>query len=121
VLVIEDLNDSADSLALLLRLHGYDVELARTGLVAVEVALAWLPDVVLLDRPGYAVAGHLRADPRLAGVPVIAVTGDVGAAVCRRLAAAGIAIRLTKPVEPQELLNLLERIQRLSPQRALVR
>jgi CheY-like chemotaxis protein len=115
VLVVEDVADGSDSLAVLLRWHGYLVELVRTGRVAVEVALRWRPDVVLIDRPGYAIAEHLGADPRLCSALFIAVTGDASTADLQCLAAAGIPIRLAKPIDPNELLRLLERVQRFRP------
>ena len=68
VLVVEDNVDTGDSLSLLLRLHGHDVQLARTGPTALEMASASRPDVVLLDiglpgMDGYQVARHLRERP----------------------------------------------------------
>jgi CheY-like chemotaxis protein len=119
VLIVEDLEDAAETLAMLLRLAGYEVELARTGRAALELAPVWLPDVVLLDLKlpdlhGYQVAERLRADPRLAGVPLVAVTGFARPADFRRSAAAGLTLHLVKPVDPDELLSVLEDIQRLS-------
>jgi CheY-like chemotaxis protein len=115
VLVVEDLEDAADTLALLLRLAGYDVALARSGLDALKVAPLWQPQVVLLDLKlpdlhGYQVAERLRADPRLAGIPLIAVTGYARPADFRRSAAAGLDLHLVKPVDPKELLDILEHI-----------
>jgi CheY-like chemotaxis protein len=49
VLVVEDYEDAADSLATLLRLHGYRVTVARTGGAALELAADDPPDVALLD------------------------------------------------------------------------
>ena len=49
VLVVEDNVDAADSLSMLLRLHGHEVQIARTGPTALEMASASRPDVVLLD------------------------------------------------------------------------
>ena len=68
VLVVEDNVDAADSFSLLLRLYGHEVQLARTGPTALEMAPAFRPDVVLLDiglpgMDGYQVAKRLRAKP----------------------------------------------------------
>jgi hypothetical protein len=68
VLVVEDNVDAADSLGLVLRLYGHEVQVARTGPTALEMAAAFRPDLVLLDiglpgMDGYQVAGHLRAMP----------------------------------------------------------
>jgi CheY-like chemotaxis protein len=125
VLIVEDLEDAANSLAMLLRLSGYPVALARTGLAAIELAVTWMPDVVLLDLKlpdlhGYQVAERLRASPRQVKVPILAVTGYASAADFRRSAAAGLALHLVKPVDPDELLNHLERIHWLSSQQVPV-
>ena len=61
VLVVEDNVDAADSLSMLLRLYGHDVQVARTGPSALETASAFRPEVVLLDiglpgMDGYQVA-----------------------------------------------------------------
>ncbi len=73
VLVVEDNVDAADSLSLLLRLYGHEVQVARTGPTALEMASASRPDVVLLDiglpgMDGYQVARRLRQKPEFKNV-----------------------------------------------------
>src|SRR6185436_13424361 len=80
VLVVEDNVDAADSLSMLLRLYGHDVQVARTGPSALEMASASRPDVVLLDiglpgMDGYQVAKRLRQRPELKDVMLCALTG----------------------------------------------
>src|SRR4029079_17198834 len=80
VLVVEDNIDAADSLSLLLRLHGHEVQLARTGVTTLEVAATFKPDVVLLDIglpdiDGYQVAKRLRQLPDFKDVTICALTG----------------------------------------------
>src|SRR5207342_1934623 len=80
ILLAEDDVDSADSLSLLLRLYGHDVQVARTGPTAVEMASASRPDVVLLDiglpgMDGYQVARRLREKPEFKRVTLCALTG----------------------------------------------
>ncbi len=80
ILVVEDNVDSADSLSLLLRLYAHDVQVARTGPTALEMASAFGPDLVLLDiglpgMDGYEVARHLREKPELKTVTLCALTG----------------------------------------------
>ncbi len=67
ILVVDDNRDSAESLAMLLRLFGYDVRTAQDGRLALEVAAAYRPGVVLLDiglpsLDGLEVCRRLRAD-----------------------------------------------------------
>src|SRR5581483_11620756 len=80
VLVIEDNRDGADSLAVLLRLFGFDARVAYGGAEGVAAAKADPPAVVLCDlalpgMDGYAVAAALRADPATAGARLVAVSG----------------------------------------------
>jgi two-component system CheB/CheR fusion protein len=81
VLVVEDSRDTADSLALLLRLWGHRSAVAYTGESALEVATTFRPDVVLLDigLPGIngcEVAWRLRQLPGLARCRLMALTGN---------------------------------------------
>jgi PAS domain S-box-containing protein len=80
VLVVEDNVDAADSLSLLLRLYGHEVQLARTGPAALEIAATSRPDVVLVDiglpgMDGVQVAKRLREKPEFKDVIICAVTG----------------------------------------------
>jgi CheY-like chemotaxis protein len=66
VLIIEDNDDLADSMAMLLRMQGYRVDVARSGDEGLAAAIAARPDAILLDigmpkMHGYAVASRLRA------------------------------------------------------------
>ena len=79
VLVVENNIDSGDSLCLLLRLYGHEALLARSGQTALDIAAKFLPDMVLLDiglpgMDGFEVAERMRADPRLAGATLCALT-----------------------------------------------
>src|SRR4029078_4943325 len=80
ILVVEDNVDAADSLSLLLRLYGHEVQVARTGSTALEMASASRPDLVLLDiglpgMDGYQVVKHLREMPDFQNVTMCALTG----------------------------------------------
>ena len=97
VLVVEDNVDAADSLSMLLRLYGHDVQVARTGPTALEMASAFRPDVVLLDiglpgMDGYQVARHLRERPEFKDVTMCALTGYTPSEG-RPPASAGIGVR----------------------------
>src|SRR4051812_35310822 len=80
ILVVDDSADGADSMALLLKLWGHDVEVCYGGPKALEAALGCKPRVVLLDvgMPGvhgFEVARRLREQPEVAGAVIIGVTG----------------------------------------------
>jgi PAS domain S-box-containing protein len=79
VLVVENSVDSGDSLCMLLRLYGHESLLARTGKTALDIAPGFRPDIVLLDiglpgMDGFEVAERMRADQRLAGTTLCALT-----------------------------------------------
>src|SRR5262245_16043010 len=113
VLVIDSDVDTAESTAFLLRLDGHDVRTTSSGAVALRVAEAYEPDVVLMelglaDMDGYTVARRLR-DRRAEMRPIlIAVTGHGTIEERQRSADAGIHLHLVKPVDPALLAGLLE-------------
>ena len=116
VLVVEDNVDSADSLSLLLRLYGHEVQIARTGPSALELAAAARPDVVLLDiglpgMDGYEVAKRLRERPEFKDVVMCALTGySPSEADRQRQQETGFDHYYVKPVELSKLLELFKSI-----------
>jgi PAS domain S-box-containing protein len=112
VLVADDNADVADSLAMLLGLHGCAVEVARDGLEAVAAAERFRPDLVLLDigmpgQDGNAACRQIRAAPWGRAMTLYALTGWGQDDDRRRSEEAGFDGHLVKPVEPEVLLRLL--------------
>jgi len=112
ILVVEDNADTAVSSAKLLELHGHEVRIARDGHGAIEAAVAWRPDVILLDlglpgMDGYEVAARVRCEDSCRHAMIIAVTGYGLPEAQERSRAAGIDRHLLKPVDLAELLALL--------------
>ena len=112
ILVVDDNADSAESLAMLLRLSGHDVKTVFDGGAAVETAEAFAPDVVLLDiglpvLNGYEAAERIRRGPRGSVLVLVALTGWGQEDDRRRSKEAGFDAHLVKPVDPAELLRLL--------------
>ena len=119
VLVVEDDSDSAQTLALLLKLWGYEVAVANDGPDALDIAPTFRPDVVFLDlalprMDGYEVARQLRRLPGMAGALVAAITGYGHEADIRRCEEAGVDCHFLKPVEPAALRELLAKAENLS-------
>ena len=111
ILVVDDNKDSAKTLAVLLRLRGNQVETAHDGLEAVNAALRFQPDVLLLDiglpkLNGYDVATRIRA-VRGDSVTLIALTGLGQEGDRERSKEAGFDHHLTKPVEWDALQAIL--------------
>jgi CheY-like chemotaxis protein len=106
VLVVDDNRDSADSLAKLLGLWGYDARVSYSGAEAVEVAREFLPEVVVLDlampgMSGYEAARRLRQIPGLDATLFIALTGF------DRVEEGHFQHHLVKPAAPDALRQLL--------------
>jgi PAS domain S-box-containing protein len=113
VLVVDDNVDAAESVAMILRLSGFDVRCIYEGTSVLETAKSYHPDVVVLDiglpgMDGYQVARQLRSDPQLKGTPLVAVTGYGKEEDRQASKSAGFDYHLTKPVDPMALQALLE-------------
>jgi signal transduction histidine kinase/ActR/RegA family two-component response regulator len=112
VLVVDDNRDSADSLALLLRLGGHAVQVAYDGRAALEAALAAPPEVVFLDiglpgMDGHEVGRRLRAQAGMSGAMLVAISGFGQEEDHARSREAGFDHHLVKPVEPEAVQALL--------------
>src|SRR6266542_4175689 len=112
VLVVDDNVDSAESMAVLLRLYGHDVRLAHDGEAALEEARSFRPDVMFLDidlpkMDGYEVARRLRLEPAMGGLTLVAMTGYGQEEERRRTREAGFHSHLVKPVDFEMLQELL--------------
>ncbi|WP_437681765.1 hybrid sensor histidine kinase/response regulator [Sorangium sp. So ce131] len=112
VLVVDDNSDAADSLAMLLRVLGYAIEIAYDGRQAAEVAARFRPDVALLDiglpkMNGYEVARYLREQPWGKELVLVALTGWGQQEDKQRATEAGFDVHLTKPVDPGAIKALL--------------
>lgn len=118
VLITDDNTDSADSMALLLRIGGHEVRTANDGPEALETARLFLPHVVFLDialpkgMDGHEVARRLRKEPGLEKVVLIAMTGYGQPEDVTRARAAGMDHHVTKPADPAALLRLLAAVPR---------
>ncbi len=112
VLVVDDNVDAADSLALLLRIWGYEAHVAYSGSTALQAAVEHRPAAVILDlslpeMDGYELGRRLRQHPQLAAIRLIALTGHGQQEDLDRSRAEGFVAHLVKPVEPQRLLDVL--------------
>jgi PAS domain S-box-containing protein len=113
VLVADDNRDSAETLAMLLRVEGHDVVITHDGSAALAAFGGFAPDVVLLDigmpgPNGYEVAQKIRQSRPDAKIKLIAITGWGQESDKERAFAAGFDHHLTKPVDPRQLSALLE-------------
>ena len=112
VLVVDDNQDAAQSLAMLLEMMGHQVSLAYDGPSAVQAALDFQPDVVLLDiglpkLNGYEVAQKIRQQDTLKNTVLVAVTGYGQKEDRKRSQAAGFDHHLVKPANFDEIETIL--------------
>jgi DNA-binding response OmpR family regulator len=114
--VVDDNVDSANSLAMLLRMDGNEAYTAHDPHAALEAAEELLPDCILLDiglpgMSGYDVCRTLRAKSWGKGMTVVAVTGWGQEDDRRRSRDAGFDHHLVKPVDYQALIALVSALQ----------
>ena len=112
ILVADDNIDAGETLAMLLRLDGHEVQVATDGPEALAMFASVQPDVVILDigmpgLSGYEVARRIRGLSTERPVTLIAITGWGQKADKDRAAASGFDHHFTKPVEPDVLSELL--------------
>jgi CheY-like chemotaxis protein len=113
ILVADDSQDGADSLAFLLRAAGHQVFTAYEGKTAIILAETERPDVVLLDIgmpevSGYDVARAIRREAWGRSMRLVALTGWGQAEHRRRSLEVGFDDHLVKPVELDLLENVLQ-------------
>jgi CheY-like chemotaxis protein len=112
VLIVDDLHDTADSLALLVELWGFAARVAYDGPSGIEAALSFLPDVIIMDiampgMTGWKVAQHLRELPGFGETLLLAISGFGQGKDVARSRDAGFDGHLVKPFDLQELERLL--------------
>ena len=114
VLVVDDNTSAAQSMAMILKLEGYDVQVAFDGVSGLEAVRSFRPAAILMDIglpgiDGYEMARRIRQDPELnSGLDLLAaVTGYAEPEARRRSQEAGFDQHLVKPVDPEAVLALL--------------
>ncbi len=112
ILVVDDNQDSAESLSILLRIHGHDVRSAFDGHQALRHGGAFHPEVVILDlgmpvMNGFDVARAIRRESWGKQILLVALTGWGRDEDRRRVREAGFDAHLTKPLSYPELKKLV--------------
>ncbi|MBX9583883.1 MAG: response regulator [Gemmataceae bacterium] len=115
---MDDNQDVADSEAELLRIVGFNPRACYDGRSALRVAREFAPDVCLIDlhmpdMDGDELAGRLRAEAAGRPVLMVAVTAMSNDESHARTQAAGFALHLVKPVDPHDLLRVVDELWRV--------
>ncbi len=113
ILLVEDNELNRDMLSRRLARRGCAVRTAEDGAAALQLALADRPDIVLMDIglpdiDGWEVTRRMRAEPALAGLPILALTAHAMESDRERALAAGCDDFDTKPIEFERLLRKIE-------------
>jgi signal transduction histidine kinase len=113
ILIVDDNVDAAETLATVLEMEGHAIQTTYTGESVLDAAGGFNPDIVLLDIglpgiSGYDVARQLRAQRRFDNTRLVALTGWGAETDRLRSRDAGFDAHLTKPVDFEELQNLLQ-------------
>ncbi|MFC4762440.1 Hpt domain-containing protein [Dyella koreensis] len=121
VMVVDDSITMRKVTGRVLERHEYEVSTAKDGVDAVEKLHERVPDLMLLDiemprMDGFELATHMKADPRLRGVPIIMITSRTGDKHRQRAFDIGVDRYLGKPYQEAELLM---QISEVLEQRAL--
>lgn len=113
ILVADDNAANLDLMLYLLRAFGHDALGVSSGQAALEAARNQAFDLVLSDilmpgMDGYELARRLKSDPRLAKIPLVAVTALAMLGDRERIADVGFDGYISKPIEPQSFVAQLE-------------
>jgi two-component system cell cycle response regulator DivK len=119
ILVIEDNEQNAYLVKVLLQPHGYRLEFAMDGIRGLEMAAALRPALILLDiqlpgMDGYAAVRWLRKIEGMADVPIIAVTSYAMVGDRERAIEAGCTGHIEKPIAPETFAGQIAQFLRLS-------
>lgn len=126
ILLVEDDPDNISLMTRLLEHHGHRIGVAPHAAAALEAAVRERPDLILMDlelprgpdgppdpHAGLEATRSLKADPRTAAIPVIALTAHTMAQHRERISAAGCDDLQEKPIFP--FSSLLDKIRRHLP------
>ncbi len=112
VMIVDDYEDNAKCIALLLQLQGHETSVANDGLKAIELAAEFKPDLILLDLGlpglnGFEVCRKIRQQPWGQAITIAAVTGWGQDSDRKDSSEAGFNAHLVKPVDQSLLKSLL--------------
>ena len=115
VLLVDGHVDTVDSLAMLLALYGHTVECCYDGSLAMEAALRFQPDVVILEQRlpgplgGLALGQLMSEHPRLAGVTLVLQSATLRPDDQGLAYGSGFNDCMLKPIDPDVILSAVER------------
>jgi CheY-like chemotaxis protein len=116
ILYVEDNEDNVYMLKMRLEMiEGFDIAVATDGAEAISSVTTDSPDIILMDLNipvinGWEATRRLKADPKTAGIPIIALSAHAMAGDRERALAAGCDDFDTKPIDFDRLLSKMKRL-----------
>lgn len=115
VMIVDDDYDSIRVVSTILAHHNIEVRLCRSGSECLALLDKWVPSLVITDlalpaMDGWQLLAALRADPRTADLPIVAITAYHSVDVAADAAAAGFAACFSKPVDARTFVERLARV-----------
>ncbi|MFO7278252.1 MAG: response regulator [Pseudomonadota bacterium] len=112
ILVVDDNQDAALTLALVLELEGHDVRVSHSGEEAVLQASTFRPDIIFMDIAlpnidGWQAAREIRSRPWGRDITILALSGYSAPEDRQRSAEAGMDGHLVKPIDPLDLVRII--------------
>jgi len=115
VMIVDDSLTVRKITGRLMTREGFDIVTAKDGLDALQLVAERIPDVILLDiemprMDGFEFAKNLKADPKLAHIPIIMITSRTAEKHRNRASELGVDVYLGKPYQEEELLGHLREL-----------
>ncbi len=113
ILVVDDNRANLDLALYLLRAFGYEAEAADDGPNGLAAAMASrydavLVDILMPDMDGYEFARRFKAEPALAGIPLVAITALAMVGDRERIVSMGFDGYIAKPIDPTTFVRRIE-------------
>lgn len=123
IVIVEDERDTGEMFAEMLRLRGYQAYNAFGGIAALSLIAEKQPDVILLDLmmpdiSGMEIMAQLQRDQSLANIPIVIVSAKTMPADIQAGLRAGAINYLTKPVSFTDLIQAVEHVIQIIPERS---
>lgn len=120
ILLVEDNEINQKLVSSLLKESGVEVDIAEEGLIAIEMAQGIEYDLILMDvnmpiMNGLEATERLKASPKTAHIPVVALSGSTMPDEIADMKACGMDDRLEKPIKVQELFSVFSKYLRANP------
>ncbi|TAN49472.1 MAG: response regulator [Methylococcaceae bacterium] len=115
ILIVDDSASIRHMVTFTLKTAGYEVHEAEDGVEGLQKAQAMTYQLVITDQnmakmDGLGLISRLRALPAYKSVPILMLTTESGDAMKSRVKAAGATGWLTKPFDPQKLLEVVKKV-----------